>query len=329
MRPEMPRVAVVIPVYNGQEFLAECLESVLRQTYQCWTAVVVDNKSSDGTGRMADEYARREPRIRVLHCEEFLGQADNYNRALSQVDDGAAYVKVVEADNWITDDALSKAVALAESDPEIGFVGSYCLMGRELLGAGVDYRTSVIPGREVLRLLFLEERYLLGMPTGLLFRAAALRSTRPWFRAGVFYDDADLCVRLLQKWKMGYVHQVLAYIRADNAGLYSSYKDFDQTEAYMYFLAEDYAARFFDPGPCRSILRACESAYYRRLARAVLGGRPQAYWAFHRRALEARRQTLRKGLLLRSLVLEALDSALNPKATIERLARKLPSRQQG
>jgi glycosyltransferase involved in cell wall biosynthesis len=324
---EKPRVEVVIPVYNGETHLAECLESILSQTYDRWTAVVVNNCSTDDTGRIADAYAGREPRVRVLHCREFLGQADNYNRAISEAREDAAYIKLVEADNWITEDSIARMVDVAEEDAGVGLVSGYSLMGREILGAGVDYRTKVLAGAEVLRLLFLEDRYLFGMPTTLLFRASALRGVLPWFRPNLFYDDADLCVRVLRQWKLGYVHRILAFVRTDNEGIFSTYREHDFMPAVLHFLAEDYASDMLDGEAAVRARSKCQDDYYRRLARAVLGGRTKAYWDFHRRAGEVRGQTLRKGLLLKSLALEALDAALNPKTTVERLLKKVAKEQ--
>ena len=60
----LPLVSVVTPVYNGEEHLRECVESVLRQTYENWEYVIVDNCSTDGTAEIAAEYATPTTRIR-------------------------------------------------------------------------------------------------------------------------------------------------------------------------------------------------------------------------------------------------------------------------
>ena len=61
---QQPLVSVVTPVYNGQRFLHECIESVLSQTYRNWEYVIVDNVSDDDTVRIAEEFAGR-PRPRT------------------------------------------------------------------------------------------------------------------------------------------------------------------------------------------------------------------------------------------------------------------------
>jgi glycosyltransferase involved in cell wall biosynthesis len=319
-----PLVEIVVPVYDGARDLAECLDSLLAQTYPSWRATVMDNRSTDGTAAIADDYARRDPRLSVVHWDEFVSQSENYNRALGRVGADAAYVKVLEADNWIAKDALASAVSLAESDPSIGVVSGYALMGRDILGHGVDARTSVFTGRDVLEQLLADQTYLFGTPTNLLFRAAALREVSPWFQP-IFYDDADLCLRLLRRHRLGFVHEVLAFIRVDNRGVFSSFAGFDFMPAFCYFAAQDYAPGLLGPD-AETAIRRRESVYYRCLARAALGGRSRAYWDWNRKALAARGDRIRRRPFARALALEALDMAGNPKSTVERLLRKLPKR---
>lgn len=319
-----PLVEIVVPVYNGARDLAECLESLLAQTYPSWRATVMDNRSTDGTAAIADDYARRDARLSVVHWDEFVSQSENYNRALGRIGPDAAYVKVLEADNWIAKDALASAVALAESDHSIGVVSGYALMDRDILGHGVDARTSVFTGRAVLELLLADETYLFGTPTNLLFRASALREVSPWFQP-MFYDDADLCLRLLRRHRLGFVHEVLAFIRVDNRGVFSSFAGFDFMPAFCHFAAQDYAREWLGPD-AEAAIRRRESIYYGRLARAALGGRSRAYWDWNREALAARGDRIRRGPLAKALAREALDMAGNPKSTVERLLRKVPKR---
>jgi glycosyltransferase involved in cell wall biosynthesis len=64
-----PFVSVVTPVYNGADFLAECIDSVLSQTYDNFEYLIVNNCSTDGTLAIALDYAKKDPRIRV-HSNE-------------------------------------------------------------------------------------------------------------------------------------------------------------------------------------------------------------------------------------------------------------------
>ena len=143
MAPE-PLVSVVTPFYNTQEYLGECIESVLSQSYQKWEYVLVDNCSTDGSSEIAARYASRfSDRIRLIHTESFLSQVQNYNFALSCISPDSKYCKMVQADDWIFPDCLRSMVGLAEAHPKVGIVSAYELEGdRPWLGAGLPYPSS-------------------------------------------------------------------------------------------------------------------------------------------------------------------------------------------
>jgi glycosyltransferase involved in cell wall biosynthesis len=96
-----PLVSVVTPAYNEEEYIAECIESVLAQTYQNWDYTVVNNCSKDKTLEIARRYAAKDPRIRVHDNEQFLEMIPNHNVAIRQISPASKYCKVVLADDRI------------------------------------------------------------------------------------------------------------------------------------------------------------------------------------------------------------------------------------
>lgn len=77
-------VSVIVPVYNVERYLPSCIESVLRQTYSDWELLLVDDGSTDRSGRICDEYAEQNSRIRVFHKENG-GVSSARNLALDQM----------------------------------------------------------------------------------------------------------------------------------------------------------------------------------------------------------------------------------------------------
>jgi glycosyltransferase involved in cell wall biosynthesis len=77
-----PLVSIVTPVYNTDKYLAECIESVLAQTYKNWDYLIVNNRSTDKSLEIAESYARKEPRIRIHTMSEFLSLMKNWNHAM-------------------------------------------------------------------------------------------------------------------------------------------------------------------------------------------------------------------------------------------------------
>ena len=83
-RPVSPRISVAMPVYNGERFLAETLDSWLAQDLQDFELIVSDNASSDNTPRILDEYSRRDPRLRVLRRSDRVIAWENFNGLVEQ-----------------------------------------------------------------------------------------------------------------------------------------------------------------------------------------------------------------------------------------------------
>ena len=104
-------ISVVIPVYNVEAYLRECIDSVLNQTYPHFEIILVDDGSPDGSGAICDEYAAKDNRISVIHKKNGgLSSARNVglDKALGR------YVYFLDSDDWILPDALATLVAKAE-----------------------------------------------------------------------------------------------------------------------------------------------------------------------------------------------------------------------
>ena len=145
-----PLVSFVTPFYNTRDFLVECIESVLHQTYANWEYVLVDNQSTDGSSEIAAQYASRFPeKIRVIRTESFLSQVENYNFALTRIALESKYCKMVQADDWLFPECVSRMVEIAEEHPSVGIVGAYRLENDQVDLDGLPYPSSEVSGREV------------------------------------------------------------------------------------------------------------------------------------------------------------------------------------
>jgi glycosyltransferase involved in cell wall biosynthesis len=214
-----PLVSVVTPVYNGGKYLAECIESVLRQTLTSFEYVISDNRSTDDSLAIARAYAERDPRIRVVAHEEHLAHhLASWNRAMRLIAPEAAYVKVVHADDWLYDECLERMVKLAEENPSVGLVGAYRLDEQRVNLDSLPPWMSVLDGREVARshLLGGPLRNLFGSPTSTLIRADLVRKRDRFYFEGNIHADYEACLDLLSESDFGFVHQVLTYTRRHN-----------------------------------------------------------------------------------------------------------------
>ena len=114
----MPKLSVIVPVYNTEKYLRECIDSILAQTFTDFELILVDDGSTDGSGAICDEYAGKDPRIRVIHQQNGgVTQARKTGAAYSRSD----YVTYVDSDDWIDQDCYSEMMLHIEKyDADIG-----------------------------------------------------------------------------------------------------------------------------------------------------------------------------------------------------------------
>ena len=117
-----PRVSVVMPVYNGERYLAEAIASILGQTYADFELIIVDDASTDGSAEIIEEYLRRDSRIRFIQLEQNVGSASARNRGIDIA--SGEYVAMMDCDDICLPDRLRKQVTYLDANPRIGVVGS-------------------------------------------------------------------------------------------------------------------------------------------------------------------------------------------------------------
>lgn len=98
-------VSIIIPAYNSEKYLASTIQSVLGQTRQDWEIVIVNDGSTDQTGFMAETFARREHRIRVVH-QKNGGTAQARNRGFAETREDYEYCMLLDHDDVLEPDAL-------------------------------------------------------------------------------------------------------------------------------------------------------------------------------------------------------------------------------
>lgn len=322
-----PLVSVVIPVYNGEAFLATAIRSVLAQTYANFDLTVVNNCSKDRTLAIAQEFAAHDPRIRVHTNGDFLTVVENHNKAFTLVSPGAKYVKILGADDWLFPNCLEELVRVAEAYPSVGMVTSYVLCGRRIGWDGLPYPSTFMTGRDVCRLRLLRNIKVFGGPSASLLRMSVVRERQPFYNPINYHGDTEAYLELLQRHDFGYVHQVLSYDRKDEDSRTTAYlqrvnsypaADLDEITKFgpVYLTPDEQAIR----------LNEVTRAYYRFLAMNVFEFRRREFWDYHLRHVKALGYPVRYGRLAWYALLRLLDIALNPKRTIEGVWRRVRQR---
>lgn len=216
MTSQAPKVSVCIPVYNGANYIAESIASVLAQTYRDFRLVVCDNCSTDNTADIVQSF--RDPRVTYVRNQKNLGVVGNYNRALSIVE--SDYICFWHHDDVMLPENLEHKVFVLDNNPKVGFVHSNVILidteGKALAQQWWEdsERDYIEDGLTVFH------RFIRNMPIGAMIFIGAVLARRTcylrlggyrpelrythdsemWMRMSLFYDVACLGTPLV-KWR--------------------------------------------------------------------------------------------------------------------------------
>lgn len=323
---KQPLVSVLTPCYNNADFLGECIESVLAQTYQNWTYLIVNNGSDDGSLEIVQEYAARDPRIKVHDNEEFLGMEANHNATLRRAHPEAKYCKMVFADDFIFPRCLEEMVAVAEQYPSVGVVGCYGLSDRWIAWDGLPYPGTFQTGRDVCRMFFLKGIYLFGMPTSVLYRADLVRNRDPFFDEANTHADTDTCIDLMEENDFGFVHQVLLYRRKRPDSQYEKDAKNNTLIAARLLELKRYGPLHLTDRELRSRVGAILAEYYNFLAVSLIRGNFDAkFWRYHHDRLEESGCGFSRPRIAGAILLRICRAVFNPMETMEKLVERIRS----
>lgn len=193
-----PLISVVIPVYKVEPFLRQCLDSVLAQTHSHLEILLVDDGSPDGCPSICEDYARRDPRVRVIH-QRNQGLSAARNTGLDAAT--GEYVAFVDSDDWAEPDMLE---ALLRGLLQHGADVAGCAPIPEVEdGIAVQFprlasgATALRLDREEALAELLRDRRLRNFSWSYLYRAALFRGVR--FPAGKRFEDVHTTYRLFMQ----------------------------------------------------------------------------------------------------------------------------------
>jgi glycosyltransferase involved in cell wall biosynthesis len=311
-----PFVSVVTPFHNTAPYLAQCIESVLTQTYSNFEYILADNRSADGSGEIAARYARQDSRIRLIHFSELVPQVPNYNRALQQISPDSKYCKIVQADDSIFPDCLKLMVHVFEQSESIGLVSSYDLKGNVVRGSGFPRDISVLHGKDAARYYLRGGVFVFGSPTTVMYRSSLVRDQKSFYEEGLLHEDTEKCLEILEHWDFGFVHQVLSCLRMDNESISSSAKAFQPGALDHYIIVQRFAPVFFPVQEADELRKKSKREYYNVLAEQAIRLRPRAFWRYHKQGLRTLGERVDLPSLAIAIVKEFLRMVANPGATV-------------
>lgn len=225
-------ITVIVPVYNVERYLDECMQSLLGQTLKSMEIILVDDCSPDGSGAICDRYAQQYPNVRVIHkaVNEGPGFARNTGLESARGD----YVAFLDADDIVEPDTYRKAYEFAKREDLDMARFRFCRFDDEGHTTGLDLREQapvLFSGNDNIKRFALEilERpadepvlcpYDLGSAWGGIYRASMLKVADVKFPRERMHEDVLFNFKLLQHaQRLGAMNQTLYHYRINTSSL--------------------------------------------------------------------------------------------------------------
>jgi glycosyltransferase involved in cell wall biosynthesis len=199
MNPELPRVSVGIPAYNGEKYIGAAVESVLAQTWGDFELYVIDDASTDGTLGRVRHF--NDPRLRIISNEMNVGQEGNWNRVLREA--RGEFIKLLPQDDVLHPDCLRKQVEIFDNPANSSVVLTCCSRniidanGRILIKRSFRNRRGRIQGLRAVRESARSGTNLIGEPGAVLMKSNIFPRAGLFSAANFYVLDLDLWARIL------------------------------------------------------------------------------------------------------------------------------------
>lgn len=182
---ESPLISVIVPVYKVEQYLEQCVYSIINQTYRNLEIILVDDGSPDNCPAMCDKYAEQDARITVLH-QKNQGQAAARNNALDRCK--GEYIAFVDSDDWLEENAYNDMMRMiTEKDLSACFCAANIIERGEIKEIGFQYYSDdiVVPAQDVVLQTLVDK--IGGQPWLKLYHRQCWEGVR--FPTGRIYED--------------------------------------------------------------------------------------------------------------------------------------------
>ena len=209
---ENPKISIIVPVYKVEKYLAECLESILSQTFTEFECILVNDNSPDKSPDICNEYAKKDKRIKVIHKKENEGLPQARKTGISEAT--GEYIMFIDSDDWVEPKMAERLYSLAKSE---NYDIVYCDAeeyfdpqenGKPYIRMRLDTRKM---SKDDIMINLIKHRFDCSLCTRIfkreLFENIIFPTLQQW-------EDAVVCVQLfLKATKIGYEYSILYHHR--------------------------------------------------------------------------------------------------------------------
>lgn len=236
----LPLISIVVPVYNIQQYLPLCLDSIINQTYTNLEIIVVDDGSTDGSGEICDQYGQKDNRIQILHCTNG-GLSVARNRGLKAAK--GTYIGFVDGDDWIEPTFYESLYnVIKNNNVDLAFCSFYIDKNGECTAKYQSGKVFCWNKEESLKKL-LKDKQLNNYAWNKLYKRTLFDSIS--FPPNKYYEDILTLYKVFLKVeKTAYIEKPLYhYIHRDGSILHT--EEFQQKREYQLFEALYTRNQFF------------------------------------------------------------------------------------
>lgn len=203
-------ISIIIPVYNTEKYIARCLDTVINQTYRNLQIIIVNDGSTDKSGDICRDYAKKDSRIQYYY-QANAGQAVARNRALDKMK--GQYVAFIDSDDYVSYNYIETLyMELKKYSAQIAVCNYIRTSGKDVDNKNVDsdLKTMVCSGRELIYKFIDRDSVVTDALCNKLFSSIMFQNIR--FPEGKIYEDFLICDKLLlESPKVVYLEKTLYY----------------------------------------------------------------------------------------------------------------------
>jgi glycosyltransferase involved in cell wall biosynthesis len=261
---QLPLVAIATPVYNGERYLDDTMSCVQALDYPRLVHVILDNASTDATPDIISRYLNRRVPVIAARNAATIPMVANFNAVVRLVPKEAKYFRLLCADDFMTTDAISRKVEIAERYPDVDIVG--CLeRSDKLREENLPKDRELFEGSAIVRAYLRGENSVLS-GTHFLIRRTHLDKTRSFYDEKLeAFTDADANLRVCMNGHLGFIHEGLATWRQHEGNTFKTVSQSNQHLAEWLSVVDRYGPQLLNKREFRTCRKAILRHYLRRL----------------------------------------------------------------
>ncbi len=241
------KISVIVPAYNVEKYIGKCVRSIIRQTYKNIEIIIVDDGSTDKTGKICDELAKIDERIIVIHQEnQGLSQARNngIKAATGEI------ISLVDGDDIVCRDFLQDMIVAMHDDVDI-VIGGYKTIGDHNNTLHVAHcNEGLMAGKEATIKLLTQQEDVFVIAWNKLYKKSLFAEYDIWYPAGKIHEDNLTTYKLLSKARKVAIVDTADYLYVKRAGSITCKSKKEQQVREKINAAKE-AVEFFEDGDLR------------------------------------------------------------------------------